>query len=58
MKKSIRITTKNVGKKKFDIFLNCNYCGKPITETSEHFGMDCEDHCAEKKFNELFKQKK
>jgi hypothetical protein len=29
----------------------CEYCGKPITRTSYRFGMDCEDHCTEKRFN-------
>jgi hypothetical protein len=28
----------------------CEHCHKPITVTSERFGMDCEDHCAERAF--------
>jgi hypothetical protein len=25
---------------------SCQRIKKPITVTSKHFGMDCEDHCA------------
>ena len=31
--------------------LVCPYCGKEYSKTSTHFGMDCEDSCAEKAYN-------
>ena len=37
-----------------DVF--CEYCLKPITVTSKHFGMDCEDHCAERAFKGTFEE--
>lgn len=30
--------------------ITCDHCGKPITRTSEDFGMDCEDECGRKAF--------
>jgi hypothetical protein len=32
-----------------NIEINCKYCGKPISKTSD-FGMDCENDCARKKW--------
>jgi hypothetical protein len=42
---------KKSGSNGFSINLNCEHCGKPINRTSVHFGMDCEDGCAEKKYH-------
>lgn len=30
--------------------INCSFCGLPISVTSAEFGMDCTNHCAEKKY--------
>jgi hypothetical protein len=38
--------------------LVCPYCGKQYTKTSRNFGMDCEDSCAEKKYNNRSKEEK
>lgn len=43
---------KKSGSNGFTINLNCEHCGKSINRTSVHFGMDCEDGCAEKKYNQ------
>jgi hypothetical protein len=29
----------------------CEYCGKPISKTSNDFGMDCEDDCSRKEYD-------
>lgn len=39
---------------KFSLSISCEFCSKPISKTSA-FGMDCENDCAKKKFEELFK---
>jgi hypothetical protein len=44
------ITEKDLGNGKFSLDVNCEYCGKPITKTSQDFGMDCEDNCGRKEF--------
>ena len=41
---------KKSGSNGFSMHLNCEHCGKPINRTSFHFGMDCEDGCAEKQY--------
>lgn len=34
------------------LLISCEHCGKPISKTSKHFGMDCEDDCGWRKFRE------
>jgi hypothetical protein len=47
----------NVTRKKaqggYDYYIRCEYCGEDITETSVEFGMDCKNHCSEKKWKEM-----
>ena len=35
------------------LVIKCPSCGKPINKTSVEFGMDCENHCAEKAYRKL-----
>ena len=34
----------------------CEFCGEPISKTNIEFGMDCENHCAEKEFSKKKKK--
>jgi hypothetical protein len=35
-----------------NFLVQCEHCGKPLSKTSEDFGMDCEDSCGEKALGE------
>lgn len=34
--------------------VGCEFCGKPISKSTREFGMDCEDNCARKLYEEKF----
>lgn len=44
-------------KKGENVNITCEFCGKPISYTSTKFGMDCKNHCAEKKYREMIKNR-
>jgi hypothetical protein len=46
----MRVKAKKAGKNGVSLTIACDYCGKPISRTSD-FGMDCEDQCSEQEFN-------
>jgi hypothetical protein len=39
-----------------NVYITCEFCGEPISNTSAEFGMDCKNHCAEKKYREMIKR--